>query len=395
VYLRPGDPPSAPPSAESEGARFTRARLAVFRRVVLDGKPIGTIYIESDLEELGSRVNRYVAMVPVVVIVAALFALLLLSQLQGIISKPILDVVRTAKRVSETKDYSVRARKYGEDEIGTLVDAFNEMLDRVHERDQQVRTARDAAETANRAKSAFLANMSHELRTPLNGIIGYAEMLSEEAADRGLQDVVPDLMRIQSAGRHLLAIINDVLDLSKIEAGRMELHIERFQLRRMVDDVVSTIRPLVAQNGNTLEVTLASGVGDVELTTDSTKLRQSLWNLLSNACKFTTNGRVTLHIALEQAAGGDAVVFTVADTGIGMTDEHVSRLFQEFMQADSSTTRKYGGTGLGLAISRRYCHQMGGDITVQSRLGAGSTFTLRIPAVARRPVLATALSEAV
>jgi signal transduction histidine kinase len=395
AYSRPGDPPSTPPSAEPEGAGFTGSRLAVFRNVVLDGKPIGTVYIESDLEELGSRMNRYIAMVLVVVIVAAFVALLLLSQLQGIISRPILDVMRTAKRVSETKDYSVRARKYGEDEIGTLVDAFNEMLDRVHERDQQVRTARDAAETANRAKSAFLANMSHELRTPLNGIIGYAEMLSEEAGDRGREDVVPDLMRIQSAGRHLLAIINDILDLSKIEAGRMELHIERFQLRRLIDDVVSTIQPLVAQNENTLEVTLARGVGDVELTTDSIKLRQSLWNLLSNACKFTTRGEVSLTIALEPAAEGDTIVFTVADTGIGMTDEHVGRLFQEFMQADSSTTRKYGGTGLGLAISRRYCRQMGGDITVQSRPGVGSILTLRLPATARRPALAMALSEAV
>jgi PAS domain S-box-containing protein len=234
--------------------------------------------------------------------------------------------------------------------------------------------ARRQAETANSAKSQFLASMSHELRTPLNAIIGYSEMLQEDAEERGDPAAVPDLQKIHAAGKHLLALINDVLDLSKIEAGKMQLHLETFALTPVVEQVATTVRPLVEKNANRLEVACAPSVGQMH--SDETRVRQVLLNLLSNACKFTERGVITL--AVERARG--EIVFQVRDTGIGMTPEQLGRLFQAFSQAEASTAAKYGGTGLGLAISRRFCQLMGGDVTVASTPGQGSTFTVRLPA---------------
>jgi signal transduction histidine kinase/HAMP domain-containing protein len=238
--------------------------------------------------------------------------------------------------------------------------------------------AREVAEAANRAKSAFLANMSHELRTPLNAIIGYSEMLAEDFEDEGLEAFVPDLQKICTAGRHLLALVNDVLDLSKIEAGRMELYLETFAVSRLVDDVVNTVQPLVEKNANTMEVRCADGLGTMHA--DLTKVRQSLFNLLSNAAKFTERGTITLDVARETADGVDWVTLSVRDTGIGMTPEQMERLFQAFSQAEASTAHKYGGTGLGLAVTRHFCRMMGGSISVESERGVGSTFTIRLPA---------------
>jgi PAS domain S-box-containing protein len=240
--------------------------------------------------------------------------------------------------------------------------------------------AKQAAEEANTAKSRFLANMSHELRTPLNAIIGYAEMLEEEAqALPDGVDLVPDLQRIRSSGKHLLALINDVLDLSKIEAGKMELYLETFDVATVVGDVVSTIHPLAERNGNQLQLSWGNAVGSMRA--DLTRVRQVLLNLLSNSCKFTQGGTVNVDVFRETGSAGDTVVFRVADTGIGMTQAQIGKLFQAFTQADLSTTRKYGGTGLGLAISRRFCQMMGGDVHVDSQFGRGSTFTVRLPAV--------------
>ncbi|HXY68998.1 MAG TPA: ATP-binding protein, partial [Gemmatimonadales bacterium] len=239
--------------------------------------------------------------------------------------------------------------------------------------------ARQDAEAANSAKSQFLAHMSHELRTPLNAIIGYSEMVEEEVADVGHPELAPDLQKIRSAGRHLLALINDILDLSKIEAGKLELFVETFDVRDTVRDVTTTIRPLVEKNGNTLEVRCGDALG--EMRSDLIKVRQTLLNLLSNACKFTDHGTVTLTAAREANGDGeDWLVFSVADTGIGMTPAQTAKLFEAFAQADASTARRYGGTGLGLAITRRFCRMMGGDVLVASETGKGSTFTVRLPA---------------
>jgi hypothetical protein len=235
--------------------------------------------------------------------------------------------------------------------------------------------AKEEAQAANEAKSQFLASMSHELRTPLNAIIGYSEILLEEAGDAGQEGLLPDLERIRTAGKHLLGLINDILDLSKIEAGKMDLCPETFHVGKLVEEAGTTVKPLMMRNRNTLEVRCAAEVGTMHA--DPTKVRQMLLNLLSNASKFTQEGRITLEATREQ--DGARVVFRVSDTGIGMTPEQMSRLFKAFSQAEASTSRKYGGTGLGLAITRRFCEMMGGEVNVESTPGKGSTFTVWLP----------------
>jgi signal transduction histidine kinase len=397
-------------SPNRTGEVFEGGFLSLTRTIDLDGQRIGTVHLIATLNEMYSRLARFGLIVLAVLGASLLLALLISSVLHKVISGPILHLAETAREVSQKRDYSLRAARSGEDEIGVLVERFNGMLGQIQEQDEALRRAhdetearvvertqelqseisrrrktqveleraKDAAEDANRAKSAFLANMSHELRTPLNAIIGYGEMLQEEATDRDASWAGDDLHRICGAGRHLLTLINDVLDISKIEAGRMECRLEPVDIRCMIDDVVSTVEPLARRNANS--IVSACRTVHASMPADLMKFRQSLLNLLSNACKFTDNGTVTLEVSDAQENGRPWLHWNVRDTGIGIDPAQAEKLFRPFSQVDSSTTRKYGGTGLGLAISQRFCELMGGRITCESVAGKGSTFCIHMPA---------------
>ncbi len=367
-------------------------------------------------EEIASDVYGEVAKVKWVAYALGFGAAVLAILFSLVITRPLNKIIASTERLGRG-EFDVVLPVSDRGEVGVLARSFRDMADQIRERNsrleeeretirnlnndlmleksllrirvnertselqqvaEELKAARDEAVEANRAKSAFLAQMSHELRTPLNAIIGYGELLTEEVEEEeSTKRFIPDLKKIIDAGKHLLALINDVLDISKIESGRMELYNESFDVRPMIESVVTTVDPLVKKNANTLRWTC-----DEALTTlfaDKTRVRQILFNLLSNACKFTEKGEISLTAGIESLNGAEMAFFAIRDTGIGMTTEQMSKLFQSFQQADVSTTRKYGGTGLGLAITRRFCEMMGGDVTVRSEIGKGSTFTARIP----------------
>src|SRR6202048_5071633 len=281
------------------------------------------------------------------------------------------DFPAIGRRVMLLNARKLQAGHHGE----LLVLAMEDVTER-RRAEEEVAKAKEAAETANKTKSLFLANMSHELRTPLNAILGYSEMLQEEVEERQLVgEFGTDLEKINGAGKHLLTLINDILDLSKIEAGKMELFLESFDVAKMIDEVASTIRPMVEKNSNTLQIQRAPDLGAMHA--DQIKVRQALFNLLSNAVKFTHEGNITLNAARQNMDGSEWILFRVTDTGIGLSSEQIVRLFQDFTQADASTTRKFGGTGLGLVLTRRFCQMMGGDVNVRSVSGEGSGFTIQ------------------
>jgi signal transduction histidine kinase/DNA-binding response OmpR family regulator len=403
-YQRDEHAPSPlPPKPGAAGARFEGGRLNIFKPIFAeDGKQLGTIYLQSTMDALHARLQRFLETVGLILVVAFAGVSVASSRLQAVISVPILSLAHTAKVVSEEKNYSVRAVKTTGDEVGFLIDQFNEMLNQIEKREKaledvnaQLAQSEKRALAATQAKSAFLASMSHELRTPLTAIIGFSEMLLIEAKAAKQQDQAEDLLRIHDSAKHLLGLINDVLDLSKIEAQKMELHLETFEIGSLIKDVVATVRPLLDKKSNKLEVICPENPGSMRA--DLIKVRQCLFNLLSNASKFTENGKIQLRVSrltkfesLPHAAPGDVktsdfkgetslISFAVMDTGIGMTEEQMGRLFQAFGQAETSTARRFGGTGLGLAITRHFCEMMGGSIRVESVPGKGSTFTIELP----------------
>lgn len=384
--------------------------IAESQDILYEGINVGTLQIvmsrQSVRQKLWLNIAGILALTLLVILAIYLTSIMITRRY---ISRPLMKLQRAAAMIANG-DLDTPIETRGRDEISSLARALSQMReslrqfvgamqssnakledynrnlqDRVEERTaelaeamQAAESARLAAEAANHAKSTFLANMSHELRTPLNAIIGYGEMLSEEVEERGHHEYVPDLERIQTAGRHLLTLISDILDLSKIEAGRVELELETFELEPMIQEVVGTIQPLVRKNNNTLDVQCAANLGTMRA--DTTKVRQSLLNLLSNACKFTEKGTITLQVTRDVSTASERLFFRVTDTGIGMSPEQLNSVFQPFTQADPSTTRKYGGSGLGLAISQHFCNMMGGYITADSTLGEGSTFCIRLPA---------------
>jgi signal transduction histidine kinase/ActR/RegA family two-component response regulator len=399
-------PTLLPSRLQKKGYVFEGGYLEVFHDVTLNGEHLGTLFLQSDMRQWSVRAKRYASILAIFVLISGLLALLVSSKLQGLISRPILRLEDTMRMVSAKKNYGVRAVKSYDDEIGRLIDGFNTMLSEIQQRDtalqstngelktrtqeleeeifqrkqtqEELLKAKHAAEEANRAKSTFLANMSHELRTPLNAIIGYSEMLEEETRDTGKVENVQDLKKIQSAGKHLLSLINDVLDLSKIEAGKMGLHLETFDVSHVIEEMVTTLQPAAAKNANSIHVHLAENVS--VMNADITKVRQILFNLLSNACKFTEHGTISVDVDQIKVEQRDWIQFRVGDTGIGISSKQKENLFHEFAQADASIARKYGGTGLGLAITHRFVQLMKGQINVQSEPGQGAIFTVRLPA---------------
>ena len=266
----------------------------------------------------------------------------------------------------------------GNTEIRELTSQFNEMVLNLKDSYSKIELARDSAIQANKTKSQFLANMSHELRTPLNTVIGYSELLEEDPRIGSDARLTEDVTNIRSAAKHLLKLINEVLDLSKIEAGKMDLSLETFNVDLTIKDLCTTIKPLIQKNHNRLTIMCSPGVGDIHA--DITKFRQILFNILSNASKFTDHGEIVLNVNRHFKAGREYFTFSIKDSGIGISKEQINKLFKPFSQVDQSSTRKYSGTGLGLAISKRFCILMGGDLTVTSTPGVGSSFNIQIPA---------------
>ncbi len=312
------------------------------------------------------------------------------------ISTPILKLSEAAEEIGRGNlDYVVDIHHKSKDEIGILADQFNHMLSQlrsytrdlekmVDERTKELKVMKERAESASQAKGTFLANMSHELRTPLNAVIGLSEMLFEDAKEKKDESLVEPLQRINRAGKHLLDLINSILDLSKIEAGKIELVLEEFDIKMMMNDIKILSEPLAAKKANQLVLTVDDALG--KMVADSVKVKQIIINLISNACKFTEKGQVKISARKEK----DMIVFEVSDTGIGMTPDQLSNLFQAFTQGDATTTRKYGGTGLGLTISKKLCELMGGRITVVSEVEKGTTFTVAIPLIVQKHEVSSA-----
>lgn len=365
--------------AEFKGNISTKQLTLTFQRVMIPKLGHWTLIIQQPTPEILNSIDAFRITFYTIIVIVILISLVVAFFLNKNIINPIEHLTYVVEQV-RVGHREIRAEIERVDELGTLAKEFNSMLEAIDAYEEMLQRAQQEAQAANLAKSRFLANMSHELRTPLNAIIGYGEMLQEEIEAIGEVELSSDIEKIYLAGKHLLSTINDILDISKIEAGRMELYTETFYLPSMVDDIVHTLQPLFTKNKDSLEVNYGEELG--EMHADLTKLRQILLKLLSNASKFNEQkGTISLEVLRELAEDGrDWIVFRVQDNGIGMNEEQKQQLFQIFSQADMSTTRKYGGAGLGLAITNHFIQMMGGVINIESELGKGSTFTVRLPA---------------
>ena len=382
-YLRPGASAASIPAAPQKvGHRFIPGHLVLVRPINFQGEVLGSTYIRSDLSDVTRRMQQYAFIVVLIIGASSWVGLILTRRLQRVISEPILDLAQTARTVAANDDYSVRAIKNTEDEIGYLIDRFNEMLAQIEARDhhlldvnERLKKSEQSALEASQAKSEFLAKMSHELRTPLNAIIGFAQLMYEGKVGHMAEPHQEYMGDILSSSQHLLQLINDVLDLAKVEAGKMEFRPEQLDPVRPVTEVRDILRSLAASKR--IRVTIEADPTLGEVTSDAARLKQILYNYLSNALKFTDEGgAVTIRVLPE---GAEYFRIEVEDTGIGIHSDDLHRLFIEFQQLDGGVAKKYQGTGLGLALTRRIVESQGGRVGVESEPGKGSRFSAIIP----------------
>jgi len=397
------------PAAYAAKSLFDSHYLYIVRPIEVKGEAVGQLYLVAGFYEMYVLLFHLGEAGLCVLLLSTLFALGLSSFLERFISRPIIDLTAVATKVSSGGNLMIRANRGSNDETGVLIDQFNVMMDHLQQREADLQSARHGleskvqkrtidlsneiaerkiieldlmeakriAEESNQAKSSFLANMSHELRTPLNAIIGYSEMLHEDAVSTGSAEVSDDLAKVLFSARHLLTLISDILDISKIEAGEMKLYPEIVSSSEVLDDMVATAEVLVRTNRN--KFVLVEPVWRGVMLIDALRFRQCMLNLIGNACKFTQDGTISIAVKQRVVAEKSWIQWSVQDTGVGISSAEQATLFQTFLQGDSSATRRHGGSGLGLAISQQLCSDMGGHITVHSLINEGSTFTIFIP----------------